>query len=181
MFSFRAPGLCSEDAQGAALLQMLLGDGVTSRLQWNVCERRALAYSIDVIYEPLVDTGVLDIEAAVAPESLVDLVREVVSALRSVVERGPTDAELERTHQRYRLALEFALDSPTTLSLYHHSALVCPLQTIDERLATLPGWSRKRLQALARRVLSRAGLALVSVGPARRTALRTVERVVAQL
>ncbi len=180
MWSFRAPSVASPDAQGAALLQMLLGDGVTSRLQWNVCERRALAYSIDVLYDPYADTGVLDVEAAVAPESLVALVREVTQTLAALKERGPAADELERAHRRYRLALEFALDSPTTLTLYHHGALVGPLQTIDDRLATLPDWTAGRLGALARRVLARANLGLVAVGPAKDLDWRSVERIVAR-
>jgi len=180
MWSYRAPSVVDPDAQGVALLQMMLGDGVTSRLQWNVCERRALAYNIDVLYDPFADTGVLDVEAAVAPEHLVDLVREVMDTLHSMKERGPSEAELERTLRRYRLALEFAVDSPTTLTLYHYGALVGALQTIDQRLETLPQWTLGRLRALARRVLARGGLALVCVGPARRTVMRTVEQIAAR-
>ncbi len=181
MLSFRAPGLLDPDPQGVALLQIILGDGVTSRLQWRVCEQKGLAYTIEAQYDVLGDAGALDIEAAVAPTSLVPLMREVVRTVRELKDRGPSEAELERARQRYRLALEFALDSPTALASYHIPALYGVDRTIEARLRELQTWTPARLRALIRRVLTRAGATLVSVGPADRLDLRRVRRLLRQI
>jgi len=176
MLSFRTVGILDPRAQGVALLQMILGDGVTSRLQWNVCERRALAYNVMATYEPLADAGILDIEAAVAPEGLLDLVREIVSALRDLKERGPHEDEFERARLRYRLALEFALDSPSALAQYHLSALFGRPYGIAERLAALDRWTLSDLRVLGRQLLGRAGATFVAVGPFDEQHRRKIER-----
>ena len=181
MLSFPAPGLMDPDPQGVALLQIILGDGVTSRLQWRICEERALAYTIEAHYEALADTGALDIEAAVAPTSLLPLMREVVRTVHDLKEKGPTDEELQRAIRRYRLALEFALDNPTALASYHIPALYGADRTIEERLTTIGDWTRGRMRALIRRLMARAGATLVTVGPADDLDLRRVHRLLRQI
>ena len=176
MLSFRTVGIDDPRAQGVALLQMILGDGVTSRLQWNVCERRALAYSISVGYEPLWGVGILDIEAAAAPEGYLELVREMVETLRDLKERGPPVEELERARHRYRLALEFAMDSASSLVGFHLHYLYGVHYGIAERLRRLDTWTVDSLRALGREMLARSGAALVSVGPAPDLDRRKVEQ-----
>ncbi len=181
LLSFPAPGILHPDAQGIALIQMILGDGVTSRLQWNICEQRALAYTIEAQYEPLDDLGTLDIDAAVHPDHYLELVREVVKTLRFLKDRGPTAAELERAIRRYRLALEFALDSPSALVAYHMDEIYGMRRSISQRLETLDSWTPRRLRALCRGLLKRAGATLVTVGPLDTLAVRRTERLLSQL
>ncbi len=181
MLSFPAVGLTDPRVQGIALIQLILGDGVTSRLQWNVCEVRALAYSIYAQYDPMADVGVLDVEAAVAPEGYLDLMREVLDTLREFKDRGPTDAEVERARKRYLLALEFAQDSPSALASYHLSQLFGVDVDLADRLATLPRWNRHNLRALGRQLLSRRSATLVAVGPFDELHRRKVERLLRML
>jgi predicted Zn-dependent peptidase len=181
MLSFPAPGLLDPDPQGVALLQIILADGVTSRLQWRVCEQKGLAYTIEAHYDALGDAGALDIEAAVAPASLVPLMREVILTLRELKEKGPSADELKRARRRYRLALEFALDSPTALASYHIPALYGVDRTIEARLRELEAWTPARLRVLIRRLITRAGATLVSVGPAEALDLRRIRRLLRQI
>ena len=181
LLSFPAPGILHPDAQGIALIQMILGDGVTSRLQWNICEQRGLAYTIDAQYEPLDHLGTLDIDAAVHADHYLELVREVVRTLRLLKERGPTEGELERAICRYRLALEFALDSPSALVAYHMDEIYGMRRSIPQRLETLDSWTPRRLRALCRTLLKRAGATLVTVGPLDILAVRRTERLMHQL
>ena len=181
MLSFPAPGLLDPDPQGVALLQIILADGVTSRLQWRVCEQKGLAYTIEAHYDALGDAGALDIEAAVAPARVVPLMREVIHTLLELKEMGPSADELERARRRYRLALEFALDSPTALASYHIPALYGVDRTIEERLRELEAWMPARLRVLIRRLITRAGATLVSVGPAETLDLRKIRRLLRQI
>ncbi len=181
MLSIRAPGIRDPRAQGVALLQMILGDGVTSRLQWNICESRGLAYTIDVGYEPLTDVGVLDIDAAVTPENTTTLVREIVSTLVAIKQRGPTDEEVKRASRRYRLALEFALDSPAALASYHMDHLFGSRRSIEMRLQSLGGWDPARLRALTRRLLRRGQAVLATVGPLDTLSQRRIARLLHRL
>lgn len=181
MLSFRSVGLTDPRAQGIALIQMILGDGVTSRLQWNVCEVRALAYSIFAQYDPMADVGMLDVEAAVAPEGYLDLMREILDTLREFKDRGPTEGEVERAVKRYRLGLEFAVDSPSVLAGFHLSQLFGAPIEIPGRLATLHRWNRHSLRALGRQLLSRQGATLAAVGPFDELHRRKVERLLRML
>ena len=73
LLSHHAPSMASEDYLTTELLYFALADGMTSRLQWNICEKRGLVYDLDATYEAYPDVGAIDILATAARGKLLPL------------------------------------------------------------------------------------------------------------
>ncbi len=165
LLSFRTPSL--HDSRGAALqlLSGILGDGVSSRLQWRICERLGLAYTIESGLDLYWDTGALDIEASVGPGKVGKVLQEVLQALRELAEKGPDEGELARARERYRLGMEFSLDSPSKLAAWYAGAdLFQTAPSLEQRLADVEGVTATQIRELARELFQPHNLALTVVG-----------------
>src|SRR5262249_27707968 len=83
-----------EQHPGFAALQLLrrvLDDGLSSRLPFEVVEKRGLAYSVHASLETYNDVGLFEVDAASAPEKSSAVLSEVLRVLGELVDRGPTE------------------------------------------------------------------------------------------
>ncbi|MDA8281579.1 MAG: pitrilysin family protein [Actinomycetota bacterium] len=90
----RAPGRHAEERWALAILDHVLGGGLSSRLFQEVRERRGLAYSIwsdRVHYEEI---GALSVGVGTAPEHAHEVLRLVNEQIDDLGEHGITDREL---------------------------------------------------------------------------------------
>ncbi len=90
----RAPGRHAEERWALAILDHVLGGGLSSRLFQEVRERRGLAYSIwsdRVHYE---EVGALSVGVGTAPEHAHEVLRLVNEQIDDLGEHGVTDREL---------------------------------------------------------------------------------------
>ncbi|MCK6529445.1 insulinase family protein [Myxococcota bacterium] len=165
LLSFRTPPLDDPRAVALSLLVGILSDGVSSRLQWRVCERLGLAYTIESGLDLYWDTGVLDIEASVGPEKLDRLLREVVEVLRGLKAEVPGEGEMERARERYRLGVEFTMDSPSQLAGYYAGTeLYTPAHALSDRLNAVDNVQPEEIRALARELFHPENTVLTVVG-----------------
>lgn len=98
-----APGLSLEDPDrwALALLNAVLGEGMSSRLFLRIREQMALAYSVYSYSYPLTDQGVFGVYAGVSPDRAEDAVRAIVTELSSVGEDLEQE-ELDRAREYVR-------------------------------------------------------------------------------
>jgi len=173
--NFRTVPEQHEDAPALQLLRRVLDDGLSSRLPYNVVERRGLAYSIHTNAEMFHDAGVFDIEAASAPAQAPAVVEEVLRTLGELCDGGPSDEELERAKRRHRMFLDFSQDSPGDLvGWFGGTELFHPPESFDQRARKVEAQSREDVVRVARRYLRRSNAALVAVG--QRRGARAMER-----
>jgi len=87
------PGVArdDEDRFALSLLNVILGEGMSSRLFLEIRERLSLAYAVDSYVSTLADTGVLGVYAAVAPERAQEALQAILAQLRRVCNE-PVDA-----------------------------------------------------------------------------------------
>jgi predicted Zn-dependent peptidase len=164
------------DAWILALLNAILGDGMSSRLFLNVREAHGLAYDISSGLVDYADAGSLEISAGVDPERLpaaLDAVLAELGRLRD--ERVPAD-ELAKTKAYLAGGLELRMDETRHLASWigGQEALHDKVLTLDEALAEVHAVSSTDIQRLARELFVDKGLRMAAVGPARR--LRGLER-----
>ena len=88
------PGVAREDEDRFALslLNVILGEGMSSRLFLEIRERLSLAYAVDSYVSTLADTGVTGVYAAVAPERAQEALQAILAQLRRVCDE-PVDAK----------------------------------------------------------------------------------------
>ncbi len=150
-----------------ALVDMLLGGGMSSRLFQRVREELGLAYSVHTFSSSYADTGSHGVYLATAPESAqaaLDAVREVLNRL---VEEGLSDADLEAGKRQLRGQLVLSMEGVSsrmyraaTTALYNE-----PYRSIEELLSLVDAIDSLTVREVAREFFDPAQHTIVSLGP----------------
>jgi predicted Zn-dependent peptidase len=157
------------DAWILAVLNGVLGDGMSSRLFLEVREAQGLAYDVSSGLVDYADAGSLEISAGVDPERLkaaLDAVLVELARLRD--EPVPAD-ELAKTKAYLSGGLELRMDETRHLASWigGQEALHDRVLTLDEALAAVAAVDATEVQRLARELFTNDGLRLAVVAPAR--------------
>jgi predicted Zn-dependent peptidase len=150
-----------------ALIDMLLGGGMSSKLFQRVREELGLAYSVHSFTGSFADAGSHGVYLASAPDTAqqaVDAVREV---LRDVAANGLSEAELAAGKRQLRGQLVLSMEGVSsrmyraaTTALYGE-----PFRTIDELMALVDAIDEDQVRAVARDFFDPDRHILVSLGP----------------
>src|SRR5260370_12435582 len=87
-----------EDRFGVAVLNNLLGGGMSSRLFQNIPEKQGLAYAVFSELTPYSDAGILSVYAGTAKETVGHVVVMTIAEFRSMKESPVTEEQLLRAH-----------------------------------------------------------------------------------
>jgi len=143
--------LAHERRFAAAVLNNILGGGMSSRLFQNIREKQGLAYAVFSELSPYRDTGLLSVYAGTARETAGDVVRLVIKEFRSLRQEPVGAEELRRAKDHLKGSLMLSLES--TGSRMSHLArqemYFGRFFTLDEILASIEGVSREDVQQLA--------------------------------
>src|SRR5207237_3701469 len=82
-------------------LSRVLNDGMSTRLHYQICDQKGLAYSVSGNLCSYHDSALLEIDAACAHAKLPDLVNEALAILSSFRDRPVSDAELDKAKRRF--------------------------------------------------------------------------------
>ena len=175
--SFRAVPEHHPDFAALALLRGILDDGLSSRLPYEIVERRGLAYSVHASLDAYSDVGLFEIDAACAPERAGKVAEAILAVLAGVCERPVPKDELARAQRRFRMLLDFTHDSPADLAAWFGGTeLFRPPESFEQRIAEIERQTPEDLLRVARRYFSARRLGVVAVG--QRKGIRALERTV---
>jgi predicted Zn-dependent peptidase len=164
--SFPAVSDAHEDFAALSLLRRVLDDGLSSRLPYNVVERRGLAYSVSAALEAFHDTGVFDVEGACAPDAAGALVSEMCRTLATLRDGRISRDELERAKRRHRMHLDFLQDSPSDLvGWFGGTELFRQPESFEERCRAVEAVTLTDLKRVSQRYLKRSAMRAIAVGP----------------
>jgi predicted Zn-dependent peptidase len=167
------------DFPALSMLRRVLDDGLSSRLPYNVVEKRGLAYSIGATVETFHDTGSFEVDGATAPKQLAKVVEEVLVTLATLRAGRVTPEELRRAKERHAMHLDFLKDSPAELcGWFGGTRLFRKPESFAQRIAEANAVTLADLQRIAREYLVADTLAVVAVGP--RSAKKGLERVLSR-
>ena len=153
-----------EDRFGVAVLNNLLGGGMSSRLFQNIREKRGLAYAVFSEITPYSDAGMLTVYAGSAKETVGQVLDLIVSEFRDLKKSLVTEEELTRSKNHLKGSLMLSLESTSARmsNLARQELYFRRFYSLDEILASIEAVSREQLQALARQYF-RAGDTAVTV------------------
>lgn len=161
-------GLARTDERRFALgvLNAALGGGMSSRLFQEIREKRGLAYSVYSFTAQHADTGMWGIYAGCLPSKADEVLSICVGEVAKVVDKGLTDAELDRGKGQVRGGMVLGLEDPSSrMTRLGKSELVYPdLEPVDELIAAIDAVTHDDVRAIAAEVLTRSK-ALAVVGP----------------
>jgi predicted Zn-dependent peptidase len=167
--SFSLAGLSRThpDRYALRLLNVILGQGMRSRLFQTVRERLGLAYSVESYISTLEDTGAIGIYAGVAAERAAEAILAIVGQLQRLrkqpVPRDELDKALEFMRGRLALSLE---DSFAVAAWYARQHLQdIEILTPEESMARFEAVGPDDMQRVAQRLLREERLNLAIVGP----------------
>jgi predicted Zn-dependent peptidase len=172
------PGLRRDhpDAWILAVLNAVLGDGMSSRLFLSVREAKGLAYDVSSGLVDYADAGSLEVSAGVDPTRLPAALEAVLDELARLRDETVPDDELAKAKAYLSGGLELRMDETRHLASWigGQEALHDRVLTLDEALAEVAAVSADNIRRLAGELFVDAGLRLAVVAPARH--LRGLER-----
>jgi predicted Zn-dependent peptidase len=175
--SFRTVPEHHEDWPALQLLRRFLDDGLSSRLPFEIVEKRGLAYSVHASLEAFHDAGIFEIEAASAPDRASLVVAETFRVLGELCTTEVGEEELSRAKRRHRMLLEFAQDSPGELAgWFGGTELFRQPESFGLRADLVDATSAARVREVARHYFTRKNLTVVAVG--QRKGIKALEKVV---
>ncbi|HEY7927336.1 MAG TPA: pitrilysin family protein [Candidatus Dormibacteraeota bacterium] len=166
----RAPSYRDERRFTADILNVILGEGMSSRLFLELREEQGLAYDVHSFLSRVADSGALGVSLGCEPKRAIVAMRAAIAELRRLAEELVPEAELERAKEYARGRLEVQLEN--TSALCNHlgqqellTGEILSATHITERLLAVQA---EGLRALAAEILS-AGLRAAVIGPFRKS------------
>ena len=156
-----------EDRHALAVLDTVLGGGMSSRLFQEVREKRGLAYSVYSYRSLFADTGTFVVYAGTTPqnaETVIDIVRGEVDA---IVRDGITEAELERARGHIKGSLVLSAEDPGSRMnrLGRQQLTTGEILSLDELIAKFDAVDMDDVVRVANRVLGSKSFRVTVVGP----------------
>ena len=172
------PGLRRDhpDAWALAILNAVLGDGMSSRLFLSVREERGLAYDIGSGLVDYADAGAIEISAGVDPAGLREAIAAILDELVRLRDEVVPDDELGRAKRYLAGGMELRMDETRHLASWigGQEALHERVLTLDDALTAIAEVSSANLSRLAGELFREDALRLAVVAPAR--SLRGLDR-----
>jgi predicted Zn-dependent peptidase len=157
------------DAWSLAVLNAVLGDGMSSRLFLGVREEKGLAYDVSSGIVEYADSGALEISAGVDPVQLPAAIEAILAELdRLAAEPVPAD-ELAKAKAYLGGGLELRMDDTRHLASWigGQEALHDRVYTLDEALQAVAGVGATDVRRLAQTLFTNDALRMAVVAPAR--------------
>ena len=148
------------------LLNVILGEGMSSRLFTQIRDRLGLAYSIHSYTDHFLDTGALTISAGVETKNLQVAIRAILEELARLKELTP-GAELTKAKELSKGRLLLRMEDSRSVAgwMGGQEILTGRILSTDQVIAIVDAITAEDIQHLARELLAGERLRLAVVGP----------------
>jgi len=148
------------------LLNVILGEGMSSRLFTEIRDKLGLAYSIQSYAEHFLDTGAMTISAGVDDKNLAVAITAILAELARL--KGPVpEAELVKAKELFKGRILLRMEDSRSVSgwLGGQEILNGKILTVDEVVSQVEAITATELQKLAEELFIPAQIRLALVGP----------------
>lgn len=166
-FSFSAIPRSDPDRFALRLLNVILGEGMRSRLFQLVREQLGLAYNVESYVSALQDTGAAGVDASVGPDRVEEAIGAILRELDRLRQEPVPEIELRKALDfvKGRLALTME-DSFTVAAWYARQQLLGPEMMNQEQVVKrYEAVQATDIQRLAQTIFQKERLNLAIVGP----------------
>ena len=149
------------------LLNLVLGEGMSSRLFLEVRERRGLAYDVQSQVSHFHDTGSINISAGVDPGRVEDTVKAILEELGKLRDTQVSEEEMAKAKEMGKGRLMLRMEDSRSVAGWvgAQELLTGDILTIDAVNSILEGITAADLQRVARELFVADRLCLALVGP----------------
>jgi predicted Zn-dependent peptidase len=165
--SFRGPPEEHDDFPVLRVIKRVLDDGLASRLQLQLVERKALAYSVGAGMDGFTDCSVFEVGCACAPRKAPAAVTEMLKVLGELRTIDVPEDELERAKKKTRIWLEFSLDSPAEMIGWFGGGelLHPPVESFESWIGRIEKVTAADVRRVASAIFRPENLVACAVGP----------------
>lgn len=161
------------------LLTRVLDDGIGSRLQQAVCEKRGLVYELTTGLDCYADCGLYDIEMRVAPRRAASAIAATLEALQRLCDEGVNDEELASVRERSLHELECRVDSTSEMATHFGAAtLFGAPASLEEEARQLLAVEPADVQRVAQRLFAASKVHATLLGPVERANMKRIEALI---
>ncbi|MGD9118021.1 MAG: pitrilysin family protein [Dehalococcoidia bacterium] len=148
------------------LLNVILGEGMSSRLFTEIRDKMGLAYNIHSYAEHFADTGSITVYAGVEPKNLQLAVKAIMEQLAHLKEPVPR-AELTKAKELSKGRLLLRMEDSRAVAgwMGGQEILTRRVLSVDEVIAIVDAITAEEIQQLARELLVSEKVRLAVVGP----------------
>ena len=149
------------------LLNVVLGEGMSSRLFCEIRDRLGLAYSISSFVDHLSDTGSLVVYAGVETKKLPVAIGAILGQLALLKEEAISQEELTKAKEMSRGRLLLRMEDSRNVAgwLGGQETITGEVLTVDQVMTSVDAINAEDVRNLARRLLTTEQLRLAVVGP----------------
>ena len=148
------------------LLNVILGEGMSSRLFAEIRDSRGLAYSINSYAEHFLDTGSITISAGVEVKNLQVAIKAILGELSKLKEEIPaSEITKAKEYSKGRLALRMEDSRSVAGWMGGQEILIGDILSIDQVISIVDAITAGDLQQIAEELLVSNQLRLAVVGP----------------
>jgi predicted Zn-dependent peptidase len=149
------------------ILNIVLGEGMSSRLFQELRERRGLAYDVHSYGSHFLDSGSLTIYAGVEPKNIEAAIRVILDELSRFKAENVPEQELAKAREMGKGRLMLRMEDTRNVSgwLGGQELLTGEIKTVDEVVSIVDAITRDDIRRVAQRLFHSAGLSLAVVGP----------------
>jgi predicted Zn-dependent peptidase len=150
-----------------AVMNNLLGGGMSSRLFQNIREKQGLAYAVFSELTPYSDAGMLTVYAGTARDTVGQVIDLVIKEFRDLKEAPVSEEELRRAKNHLKGSLMLSLESTSARmsNLARQELYFGRFYSLDEILASIETVTREEIQTLAREFFRPEQIAVTILGP----------------
>jgi predicted Zn-dependent peptidase len=148
------------------LLNVILGEGMSSRLFSEIRDKMGLAYSINSYVEHFLDAGSLTVTASVDPQNLNQAITAILEQLEQLKENIP-ESEMQKAREISKGRLLLRMEDSRNVAgwLGGQEMLLNHVLTLEETVSIIDGISVDQLQQIARELIDLEKARLAVVGP----------------
>jgi predicted Zn-dependent peptidase len=152
---------------GIAVLNNMLGGGMSSRLFQNIREKRGLAYAVFSEITPYSDAGMLTVYAGTAKETVGQVLDLTIAEFRSMKESPVNEEELRRAKNHLKGSLMLSLESTSSRmsNLARQELYFGKFYSLDEILDSIEAVTREDVQTLAQEFFRPEQISATVLGP----------------
>ena len=166
VMGYESPSYREPDFYATQVFSGLFGGGMSSRLFQEVREKRGLCYSIYSSAWGLNDTGMFNIHAATAPETMDTLIEVVATELDKAAATKPKPGEIRRAKSQLKAGLLMSLESPIARAeqMARQMQALGRLMPTAELIEKVDAVGAEQVRGIAERLLTKAPMSFALAG-----------------
>jgi predicted Zn-dependent peptidase len=149
------------------LLNVILGEGMSSRLFQEIREKRGLAYDVNSYVHFLRDTGAAVVSAGVHPRKTEPAIQAILAEVEKLRRTPVAVEELRRAKEFSKGRLQLRMEDSRSVAGWYggQELLTGQIETVDDVTAAIDAVTAEEIQAVANAVFTEDWLNAALIGP----------------